>query len=140
MSSLSSQPGHLCFPQLRCCSSQGLGDFVPFLPVCDLLLPPPSSFCSRARQHRRQHHFPGIAVPSQLAGAPVLGFQHRAAQLNRAQQLRLSRAQVWHRTFVKLGTSGDAPKFLPGHSIPISARVCPGQHHSVCCTPCSRFH
>lgn len=61
-------------------------------------------------------------------------------QLNRAQQLRLNRAQLGYRTFVRLYTSGDAPKFLPGHSSPLSAHVCPRQDPLVCCTSPARSH
>lgn len=129
VSSLSSQPGDLCFPQLRWCCTEGLGGFVP------LLLCVTCCCCLPAACAQREHHFPHSAVPSQLEGAPALRFH-----LNRAQQLRLNRAQLrpWH--ICKVWHEWRCSQIPARSQHPTSARVRLRQCRFVCCTSCSGFH
>lgn len=110
MSPLSPQQG-ICASPSSVLLPQGTGRLCPFPPVCDPLLPPPSTLCSRTS-------FPATAVPSQLQGAPDLSsrseFQPSPAEL--------SLDEPSFGTSAELCTAGGAPKFLPGHSIPISAQ------------------
>ena len=61
-----------------------------------------------------------------LTELQLWGLLHRVAQINRAQQVSLSEQSTFfgtghfQSTTQPLGTSGEAPKFLPGHTIHIS--------------------
>lgn len=78
MSSLSSQPGDLCFPRLRWCCTKGLGDFVPFL----LLLP---AVCAPEHNSTEGTSFPPHSCPQSAGGSS--SFEVPAEP----QQLRLNR-------------------------------------------------
>lgn len=69
------------------------------------------------------------------------GLLHRVAQINRGQQVNLSEQSTFfdtgrfQSTTQRLATSGEAPKFLPGHTIHISIlKSIPG--HRLCSVLC----
>lgn len=126
MSSLSSQPGDLCSPSSGG-AAQRDGGLCPFPPA------PASSLCCRAQQHRGTS-FPPHCCPHSAGGSS--SFEVPAE----AQQLRLSRAQLWPWHICRALHKQRCSQILPGHRTHSSARVCPRQPHFVCCTSCSRFH
>lgn len=85
----------LVLPPAQVVLHRGTGRLCPSPPcvTCSCHLPGQSSTEGTS--------FPSLCCAHQLQAAPVLRFQHRTAQLNRAQQLRLNRAQLWARDICK---------------------------------------
>lgn len=116
-----------CAPPAQVVLHKGTGGLCPFPPA------PASSLCCRAQQHRGTS-FPPHCCPHSAGGSS--SFEVPAE----AQQLRLSRAQLWPWHICRALHKQRCSQILPGHRTHSSARVCPRQPHFVCCTSCSRFH